>query len=289
VIPAAPLAPAVLQQAPAARPAPAVPVQLSKPVSRKLFVWEPVRFPRSLLHPGKHEWVEAQPPSCGCSGTCAAQSLTVVTWNVFFGQLSAQRRWQAILDETFRQSALPDVVAFQEVTAAFVELVRGHGVVRERYAITELSAEGGGWYGVMLLVRRAAVYAVECWETALPTHMSRTLLSAVIKASPSGSAVVVSTLHAESLGSALCRKQQLAIAGEFGKPYSWHMIGEVLVFPHLLLPQPTIGVVFSLQLATSTLEMVWKMALFRRRTLTCGRFAIPTIHSSKAQRAKGAL
>jgi hypothetical protein len=210
-------------------PRPARPVELPQPEECPLFVWEPapVSFPRSILRPGKRDWIEAAKPSGGCSCGAAREELIVVTWNVFFGELSAQRRWQALLDETFQQPNLPDVVAFQEATKPFIELVRGHSVVRECYALTGLSTDRGGWYGVMMLVRRTALAAVAVRQTSLPTYMSRTLLSAVFKANKGGPDFVVSTLHAESLGNARLRQQQLAIAGEFGKPYSWHMIGPV--------------------------------------------------------------
>jgi tyrosyl-DNA phosphodiesterase 2 len=44
----------------------------------------------------------------------SAASLRIITWNVWFGELEAANRWEALLEETLAED--PDVVCLQEVT-----------------------------------------------------------------------------------------------------------------------------------------------------------------------------
>lgn len=133
-----------------------------------------------------------------------------VTWNVFFGEIAARARWQALLDEALATDA--HVMCFQEATAPFLEVVRAHPGVQGRYCLSwPLSAAPHCGYGCAVLVREAAFPRCVVHQMVLPSNMGRTLLT--VELAP---LLAISTLHAESLASARTRQKQLAIAHAWG-------------------------------------------------------------------------
>ena len=145
-------------------------------------------------------------------------SLSLVTFNVFFGQLCLEARARALLDIVFGDSAsLPDIVCFQETTAPFLDIMMDMPVVQNEYIVapsTGFAASDRCWYGVTMVVRQSLGPA-KFYTTEWPSGMGRIMLSVVF---PSAK-IAISTGHFESLGSAPKRKKQLRIAESFGLEY----------------------------------------------------------------------
>ena len=129
-------------------------------------------------------------------------TLTVATWNVWFGRQHMEQRYSALLRTLLRRA--PDVVGLQEVVPALADALRAHEAVSALY---EVSPNAIGSYGCLLLARRALRPHIV--EIDLPTDMGRTLLVAELAARPG---VAVATVHLESLDSERVRGEQLAVA-----------------------------------------------------------------------------
>ena len=75
--------------------------------------------------------------------TAAADTLYVITWNVWFDAFERERRIRHVLSTM--QSIQPDVACFQEVTASFVAALRQNFALNQTYDVFEdVSATSGG-------------------------------------------------------------------------------------------------------------------------------------------------
>lgn len=91
------------------------------------------------------------------------RKLSVLTWNVWFGLEKPHRRWTELLATVRRLR--PDVVAFQEVTAPFLEMLRKEPWVKKSYAISDPRGESIRAYGNVIMttlpVGRIEVHPLE--------------------------------------------------------------------------------------------------------------------------------
>lgn len=130
-------------------------------------------------------------------------SLSLVTWNVWFDDYAFEERTQGLLEELHQQR--PDIVALQEVTPALLKTLSKTDWLQKEYTLSEFAPERMGDYGAVLLSRRApeAVFRLR-----LPTGMGRYAL--VSEFSTGQGRLGVAVVHLESLRiSAGVRGQQL--------------------------------------------------------------------------------
>ena len=122
--------------------------------------------------------------------------------NVWFGDHHQRVRWT----ELFRllENLGPDVIAFQEVTAAFVEQLSNEAWVAP-YQWVDDGGPGLGQYGVAVLSR---IPIVSAGLVPLPSNMGRSLLHIDVEAGDR--LFTIATAHLESYQkNAECRAQQL--------------------------------------------------------------------------------
>lgn len=96
--------------------------------------------------PDAHRW-RAEPRSCRVE----LERLTLVTYNVWFGEHRLERRLAALMEEVGRCD--PDLVALQEVTAAHLELLLADARVRRLYRVSDAQGDTVSPHGVLLLSR----------------------------------------------------------------------------------------------------------------------------------------
>jgi endonuclease/exonuclease/phosphatase family metal-dependent hydrolase len=142
------------------------------------------------------------------STAAAAESLTIVTWNVWFDVFERERRTNHVLSTT--QSIQPDVACFQEVTASFVTAL-GQNSLSESYHVCEdvsaVSTSASSIpYGALIMCKKK--YAARFSRHELTTLMGRELLVAELQLSQ-GQRFVVATVHMESLNCHNVRVQQM--------------------------------------------------------------------------------
>lgn len=131
-----------------------------------------------------------------------AASLTLLTWNVWFGKHRFHQRTAALLDEI--QWRAPDVIALQEVTEGLVDVLTENPQIRAGYHLTEVSSRTFERYGVMLLSK---IPFLGAGMVALPSQMGRRLLVGQL-----ANGLGVATVHLESTASCVAeRVQQLQI------------------------------------------------------------------------------
>ncbi len=129
-------------------------------------------------------------------------SLSVLTWNVWFGLEKPVKRWTRLLSDV--ASLRPDLIAFQEVTEPFLEMLRKESWVRRSYEISDPRGEEIASYGSVIVSRNPIVRR----ETLdLESQMGRKLV--LVEVEIEGTTWTVGTVHLESLDSAATRGRQL--------------------------------------------------------------------------------
>ncbi len=125
----------------------------------------------------------------------------MLTLNVWFGAREQLRRARAVTE--LLESLAPSVVALQEVTNPFLEVLAASRALGERYWISEPSFEG---HGAVLL---SSLPPVETWLAQLGGATGRTMPWAVVEAF--GARIAVGGVHLESgRHNAPVRAEQLA-------------------------------------------------------------------------------
>ena len=117
------------------------------------------------------------------------KQLTVATFNVWFNDLYAHQRYRAIAELLARER--PDVMVFQEVTEAALEVFLAQPWIRNHYC--RAAVAGDGRYGMLIVSRwpiRRTTY------TRLPSHLARGYLTAEF--SINGIDQKVACVHLES-------------------------------------------------------------------------------------------
>lgn len=123
----------------------------------------------------------------------SGDSLSVATWNVWFGEYGFEERAGALLAELERRCL--DIVALQEVTPRLLKIITACDWVREFYTLSEVEPAWMGDYGCLFLSRRAPS-SVRRFK--LPGVMKRYALLADFATSHGPLTVV--TVHLESMG-----------------------------------------------------------------------------------------
>jgi tyrosyl-DNA phosphodiesterase 2 len=129
-------------------------------------------------------------------------ALTILTWNVWFGLEKPVRRWTRLLDDV--ASLRPDLIAFQEVTVPFLEMLRKESWVRRSYEISDPRGEEISSYGSVIVSR----YPILGREVlGLETELGRQFI--LVEIEVESTAWTVGTVHLESLDSSALRARQL--------------------------------------------------------------------------------
>ncbi len=131
-------------------------------------------------------------------------SISVLTWNVWFGDFKKEERYNEILD--LCRSIGPDVVCLQEVTPFFIRMLKNHELCG-MYDVSDhdLSGSTVGSYGVLSMCRRDLKGSFQFHE--LHTEMDRKLLTTSFN-TPHGT-IGVGNVHLESLDTRITRRIQL--------------------------------------------------------------------------------
>ena len=145
-------------------------------------------------------------------GETGGRRLRLVTWNVWFGEFEAGARWQALLDECL--AASPDIICFQEVTAAFHTQCSEHPGIRNGGYTCAGEPRVISDYGYDVSVWVARGIQVKCSESVrLPTMLDRrALVVDALVPCPSSTRLFVRicTVHLESMKcNARRREEQL--------------------------------------------------------------------------------
>ncbi|MDA2891463.1 endonuclease/exonuclease/phosphatase family protein [Mycolicibacterium sp. BiH015] len=131
-------------------------------------------------------WVAATP-----ARDVPRSHLSVSTFNIWFDRFFASLRYQAIAD--LLAADAPDVMVFQEVTDAALEVFLAQRWIREDYVSASAVGGGVGSYG-MLLLSRVPLSAVT--YTGLPSGARRGVLRADLLVN--GARTVVCSVHLDS-------------------------------------------------------------------------------------------
>ncbi len=117
--------------------------------------------------------------------------LILSTYNIWFESLHSERRYLAIADLMSRH--MPDIMVFQEVTPAALDVFRAQPWVRDGYQCVAAVGDDVGNYGLLMLSRvpiSGATY------TRLPTRQQRGFLRAEFAVN--GGRLVVCCIHLDS-------------------------------------------------------------------------------------------
>lgn len=136
--------------------------------------------------PASNRWIDG-----AAAGAVDRTGLTLVTFNIWFNELHAQQRYRTIAELLSRD--MPDVMVFQEVTPAALDVFLGQPWIRERYRRAEVTGAGVGNYGLLMLTRLPVGRVT---YTGLPTRLSRGFLRAEFTVN--GRPVVIAAIHLES-------------------------------------------------------------------------------------------
>lgn len=149
------------------------------------------------------------------------QYFSVLTWNIWFDARSLEQRTEKIARKILED--LPDFVCLQEVTHKAEQLLT---VALHHDYDSDPFPNAKKWYYCKIYARKSL--GARFSETAFPTSMDRSLLSAVVDVTvidpgglsadallhPGLRTLCVSTAHFESLNSHSTREKQLQIAHE---------------------------------------------------------------------------
>ncbi|MGB3481541.1 MAG: endonuclease/exonuclease/phosphatase family protein [Mycobacterium sp.] len=156
------------------------------------------------------------------TGSDLVDNLTVSTFNIWFDDYHAGRRFQAIADLLAQKS--PDIMVFQEVTPRALDVLLAQSWVRAHYRRAEVTGAALGNYGMLVLSRapiRKATY------TRLPTRQARGYLT--VEITVNGVRQKFVSVHLESgkrahrlrarqlsaVYAALRRTEQVVLLGDF--------------------------------------------------------------------------
>lgn len=136
-------------------------------------------------------------------------TLTLVTWNTWFGRTKFRERSAALLDELSWRA--PEVIALQEATEELVELLVAHPIIRAHYQLSDIdgsSFDPYAGYGVLLLSK---IPFVSAGLLHLPSRMGRRLLVGQLS-----NGLCLATVHLESTAECSAqRAEQLQIIQPF--------------------------------------------------------------------------
>lgn len=131
-----------------------------------------------------------------------SQVLTLLTWNLWFGDLERSRRLEAALARVRQEE--PDVIAFQEVLPETLAQLAATPWVQGGYHLSDPGGASLERYGTVVLTRDRPL-AVH--HLALPSRMGRKLVAVDLEVP--GGPLRVGGMHLESLRSTPARILQL--------------------------------------------------------------------------------
>jgi endonuclease/exonuclease/phosphatase family metal-dependent hydrolase len=117
--------------------------------------------------------------------------LTLTTYNIWNDSKHAEQRYLSIARLLCRRE--PDVMVFQEVTPAALDILLAQQWIRDAYARASVVGGGAGNYGMLLLSR---VPVSKVTYTRLPSRQSRGFLQAELAVK--GCPTVVCCIHLDS-------------------------------------------------------------------------------------------
>ncbi|MGO4443551.1 endonuclease/exonuclease/phosphatase family protein [Mycobacterium sp. 2YAF39] len=117
--------------------------------------------------------------------------LTVATFNIWFDDYHAEQRYLAIAD--LLRERKPDVIVFQEVTPAALEIFLSRPWVRDEYLSASVAGDETGNYGMLML---SLVPIARAAYSRLPTRQSRGFLEAEVELG--GARQIVCCVHLDS-------------------------------------------------------------------------------------------
>ena len=145
-----------------------------------------------------NQWTDVQ-----ATGAVDRDAVTLATFNIWFDEYFADERYRAIAELLARD--MPDVMVFQEVTPAALDVFLTQPWIREHYRRAAVTSAELGNYGMLMLSRLPINRAT---YTRLPTRLARGFLTAEFAIN--GGAVVICGIHLESgKASAGLRARQL--------------------------------------------------------------------------------
>ncbi len=118
-------------------------------------------------------------------------ALTLSTYNIWFDDKQAERRYLAIAELLSRR--MPDIMVFQEVTPAALELFLAQPWIRDGYQCVAVVGGVVGNYGMLVLSRVPVSIAT---YTRLPSRQQRGFLR--VEFAVNGSRLVVCCIHLDS-------------------------------------------------------------------------------------------
>lgn len=134
--------------------------------------------------------------------------LTLSTYNIWFDSKHARARYLAIAD--LLSARTPDIMVFQEVTPAALDVFLAQPWIRDRYQRAAVVGGDVGNYGMLLLSRLPISGAT---YTRLPTRQQRGFLRAEFAVN--GTRLVVCCMHLDS-GKASARLRRWQLRRIFG-------------------------------------------------------------------------
>jgi tyrosyl-DNA phosphodiesterase 2 len=144
------------------------------------------RVPVAAFDAASNRWTDADP-----AGAVDRGALTVTTFNIWFDEYFADDRHRAIAKLLSRD--MPDVMVFQEVTPAALDVFSAQPWIRDHYLRAAVIGGELGNYGMLMLSRLPINRAS---YTRLPTRLARGFLAAEFTVN--GSTVVICSVHLES-------------------------------------------------------------------------------------------
>jgi len=140
----------------------------------------------SVFEPSSGRWVH-----CDSAGSRAVEQLTLVTYNIWFGEYRWRERLAHLLELV--ASYRPDIIAFQEVTPRQLGQILATDWIRERFLVSDASGFTVNPHGVVLLsrlpIRDVLLYP-------LPSRKDRKLLTAWVDTGHER--ISIGNLHLES-------------------------------------------------------------------------------------------
>ena len=140
---------------------------------------------------GRYDAASGRWTDTEAAGQVDRDALTLSTYNIWFDSKHAEQRYIAIAD--LLSTRTPDIMLFQEVTPAALDVLLAQPWVRGGYLRAAVVGDDVGNYGMLLLSRLPISGAT---YTRLPTRQQRGFLR--VEFTVNGSQLVVCCIHLDS-------------------------------------------------------------------------------------------
>ena len=143
---------------------------------------------RRTVPVGRYDAASGRWTDTEAAGQVDRDALTLSTYNIWFDSKHAEQRYIAIAD--LLSTRTPDIMVFQEITQAALDVFLAQQWIRDGYARAAVVGGDAGDYG-MLMLSRLPISRVT--YTRLPTRQSRGFLQAELELT--GTRTVVCCVH----------------------------------------------------------------------------------------------